>query len=276
MVKDMALNRRLICGLFGLFGLEVRRKPQMLPSKQATSGGADFEAIEREQNEKFAGLGLDRNAGLERLNHVLPELIGRDFNGMTDSIHWLLFACLSGKIEPKRILEIGTGIGNGTAILSRMFPDAEITTVDMPTNDPLYWSAHQKEGYEEFLSNRQNNLGAPNIRLLEANSFFLLDHLEGKFDLVWVDGDHILPAVAWDICNAYHVCRPGGLILCDDVWLEAGEHEDDHISLGSFQTLSYIEDRIPETITYFSKRMAFANSESLRRRKSVTYLQKPV
>lgn len=39
---------------------------------------------------------------------------------------------------------------------------------------------------------------------------------DNHFDFVYVDGSHAAPNVLFDVVNAHLICRPGGLIGCDD------------------------------------------------------------
>ena len=52
---------------------------------------------------------------------------------------------------------------------------------------------------------------------MRIDSFRLSPETLGLFDLVWVDAWHRFPNVAWDTHLGYHVCRPGGLMISDDV-----------------------------------------------------------
>ncbi len=37
--------------------------------------------------------------------------------------------------------------------------------------------------------------------------------------MIWVDGDHTFPIVAFDIANALRLLKSDGVMLCDDVYL---------------------------------------------------------
>lgn len=143
----------------------------------------------------------------------------RTFDLGQDSIHSLIVAAVLSNGGVKRILELGTFAGNTTALMASLAPDAEIVTVDLPDGEPVHvdYVTRSKIDHDTFLRVRGKNLSAPNIKFVQSDTFFLSPCDLGLFDLVWVDAWHLFPNVAWDTYLAYHVCRPGGLILCDDI-----------------------------------------------------------
>lgn len=208
--------------------------------------------------QKFEQSGLDLESGLHALNSVLQLKLGRDFDFLNDSIHWLLFAAVSkSDFKPKKILEIGTFDGEFTYILAKLFPQATIVTVDLPEDDPLLRGLYDRENtdaYASYLKIQSCNLKELNILPIKANSFFLLDNVNDKFDLIWVDGGHLYPEVAWDLCSAYHLCNSGGLILCDDVISSPSFFRDQYVSTESYEVLNYIKLRLDCSLMLFIKR----------------------
>lgn len=235
--------------------------------------------IENTEQQKFEQSSFDTNKAQAVLNQILQEMRGRDFDFANDSIHWLVFSALSvSKIEVRNILEIGTFDGEFTSILSKLFPEAKITTVDLPENDPLlrdFYNREEDSEFQRYKSKQKANLAQANTLLIESNSFFLLDKTSEKFDLIWVDGGHLYPEVAWDLCNAYHLCRNGGYVLCDDVIPLNTLYKDRYVSTESFEVLEYIQARVPTKLTLFLKRrnpLFFARRKD---RKYVACLKKP-
>jgi predicted O-methyltransferase YrrM len=47
---------------------------------------------------------------------------------------------------------------------------------------------------------------------------------DDHFDFVYVDGSHAAPNVLFDVVNAYLICKPGGLVGCDDYLFELPEN----------------------------------------------------
>lgn len=199
---------------------------------------------------------FDFAAARAQLDGALTDLGRRAFDPARDSIHWLLAASIVQRFAPMRILELGTFTGEFTALLSRLYPQAEVVTVDLPDSDPLLQRTYGRKKstkYEMEIAKRKVNLDHPNIKPVRCNSFFLLDSVEGPFDVVWVDAGHRFPDVAWDLCNAFHLVRRGGIILVDDVTIDPSFRS---ATLGPDCdiVLRYVAERVPITIRYFLKR----------------------
>ena len=91
------------------------------------------------QNNLFKEIGLVREDGLVKLEGVLNDVMSKSYNendGMF-SEHLILISSISvSHANIKRVLEIGTHDGRTALILSRLFPDAEIVSIDLPIDDP--------------------------------------------------------------------------------------------------------------------------------------------
>ena len=84
-----------------------------------------------EEKTKFLTLGIDYESGLvcER-----PPWI---------SAHLILFAGLALRnYQAPNILEIGTFEAQTTRFLSHFFPKSDITTIELPEDDPIYLSTY--------------------------------------------------------------------------------------------------------------------------------------
>lgn len=252
---------------------KVRRRWDRLRHGRGFSTAETVDRVRR----GIAAAGLDPDAGQKRLDAVLAGLRDAPFDFGRDSVHWLLFACLAEREgDAARILELGTFDGAFTAILARLFPAAEITTIDLPESDPILRTSYDREeddAYRAFVRKRDANVAAPNVRALAVNSVFLLDHVDGPFDLVWVDAGHLYPEVAWDLANARHLCRPGGALLCDDVLDEDGESTD-YVSPDSLHVLRYLEARTDDRLSLHLKRCSRKSAAVPRTRKYVALLER--
>lgn len=159
------------------------------------------------------------------------------------SMAYLYFSLLSIAIDAKYILDIGTGLGGGANALSKLFPDSVVYTIDVPPSDKNYYLSYRsrrRNGARKF----QEYTARDNIVFIESNSFFLPSlELPDKFDFIWVDGSHILPALAWDMMFAYNHLRPGGVMGMHD-YLVSGKP---HFREGKI-VIDYIESRIKEKI----------------------------
>ena len=198
-----------------------------------------------DQNKIFSELGLSRSDGLVKLDDILMECYGVNFdekNGMF-SEHLILLSsisCLNHSI--KSILEIGTFDGKTSLILSRLFEDVNILTIDIPVTENDFESTYiQKSLQQEFLENRNKNLSNAKIKFLEANSITLANNKE-KFDLIWIDGAHGYPVVSMDIVNSYRLCNKNGYVLLDDVWKQVDYSDKFSKSIASYESLNALKD----------------------------------
>lgn len=209
-----------------------------------------------EEKRAWAEAGLDFEKGVARYNEVGAAIGLSPFDPARDSIHWVLGACLDQRFQPKRILELGTFTAQFTALLANLYPQAEIVTVDLPDDDPLLrgmYGRRKPDRLKKEMQQRAKNLSHANIRPVKQNTFFLLDAVQGPFDVIWVDAGHKFPDVGWDLCNAFHLLRPGGIMMADDVTRDPA-FNNKHLGIDSEQVLRYIVDRTPSKLYYFMKR----------------------
>ncbi len=136
------------------------------------------------------------------------------YSRLYSSSHFLAFAALAASgFTPRNILEIGTGSGQTTRVLADLFPDAHVHTVELPLSDPIYG-----ENAGRFDQDRRNQfLELPRITAHSQNSAFLFDADLPDFDLIWLDGGHVFPEVAWDHFYCLSKLQPGGWIFTDDI-----------------------------------------------------------
>ena len=224
---------------------------------RATASSSDVYVDEEKQ--RFIEQGLDFDGSLSRLNAILMRRIGRSFDFRSDSIHWLLFSALGLKYpSAQKVLEIGTFDGFFTSLLVEFFPQAQITTVDLPASDPLlkaYFRRDNPEVLRKYLATQSVNIANERIRLLSINSLFLEENIRGQiFDVIWVDGGHVYPEVAVDLANAYAHCRDGGVVVCDDVMMAPKGYNDGFVSLESKDVLDYLAKRVGVPVIHFRKR----------------------
>jgi predicted O-methyltransferase YrrM len=140
----------------------------------------------------------------------------------------------------KNILELGTGLGESTSVLSKLFPRAIIYTIDLPKSDKKHkkWRYFKPQGIERF----NVNTNETNIKFIERDTFFLwIMELPSQFDLIFVDGGHWFPVVAWDIMYSYGHLAPGGFMLMHDY---TDKPNTTHVK----NVIDYIEDLIEEDI----------------------------
>ena len=108
-------------------------------------------------------------------------------------------------MQPKSILEIGTAIGFSALLMAEQVPDARITTIDR--NEEMIGFA--KENFARFDQRDQ-------INLLEGDAVDLLEHIEQRFDLIFMDSAKskyivFLPEVLKRL-------EVGGMVILDDIF----------------------------------------------------------
>lgn len=212
----------------------------------------DIQAIEEEQKSVFESLGLVREVGLQKKNSLASSV-----GGLDDSEHLTLFASISQAYDVKNILEIGTYDGKNAKYLSLLFPQADIETIDLSEDSPLFINSYNRSNPEfmlKFLKTREENLrSSEKIKFTRLNSLGLLNYESGAFDLIWVDGAHGYPIVAIDVANAIRLLQKGGLFLCDDVWVGRETNNSDFMyksgatieTLIAFKEAEMIEFSLP-------------------------------
>jgi predicted O-methyltransferase YrrM len=129
-----------------------------------------------------------------------------------------LLTVLAATRPAGRILELGTGVGEGTAwLLSGMAPDARLVSVELDT-------AVQAVAREE--------LGAdPRLTLVSGDGGAWLEEYGGEpFDLVFAD---TWPGKFTHLDRALELVAPGGTYLVDDLDPQPGRPEGHETSVAS-------------------------------------------
>ena len=108
-------------------------------------------------------------------------------------------------MQPTSILEIGTAIGFSALLMAEQVPDARITTIDR--NEEMIGFA--KENFARLDQRNQ-------ITLLEGDAEDLLEHIEQRFDLIFMDSAKskyivFLPEVLKRL-------EVGGVVILDDIF----------------------------------------------------------
>lgn len=104
----------------------------------------------------------------------------------------LLATAMVRRYKPKRILEIGFGRGYWSTCVAKAAHDlnlqTEIISVDVKFN---------KE-HIEMMSNMFPSEWLQHIKMIEGKSAEIIPTIEGDFDIVYIDGDHMFDAVQAD------------------------------------------------------------------------------
>jgi len=224
-------------------------KPYLLPSKivgklQWFYAGLNYNESKYidEQVERFSKLGLNYSDTQSELDSFY--LSNEDCKAEISSCHHNLFVALSKKYKFKRILEIGTHSGVNAILLSSLFPEATITTIDLPDNHPIFLNTYNRDPIQsvEFIKKRDELLkGVKNVKFVKMNSLNLT-FIDEKFDLIWVDGAHGYPVVGIDIINSLRLVNNSGFVVCDDVYKHVRKSDKMYCSTASYETISELSD----------------------------------
>ncbi len=193
--------------------------------------------IPEEQAEIFSKNNLNYIEGKNKLENVIKEIDLRKYK--MSSEHLKIFSAISLKNNVKDILEIGTYDGFNCLILKKLFPYAEIDTLDLPENDEETLRLYNRNNdsiKKEINENRSKNLAkAKQINFYERNSLSLIFE-DKKYDLIWIDGFHGAPTVISDIINSIRLLKSDGIILIDDIYFQ-GEPFSPYQSNAAYKTL---------------------------------------
>jgi predicted O-methyltransferase YrrM len=237
----------------------------------------DFLFFEKEQTYLFNKLNLDRIEGLKKIEKIKKEY--NFINNPMSSEHEVIFSSISiANNKIYKILEIGTHNGGNAFLLSKLFPLANIATIDLEEENEIFKNYYNRQRiYErnEFIKKRDEILKkSKNIFFLEKNSVkLILDN--SKYDLIWIDGAHGYPVVTIDIINSIKLINPDGIILCDDVWVKKPRDQDSmYNSIASYETLNILKK---SNIIFFNllyKRLDKYNNSNPKRRKFIAFIKK--
>ena len=209
------------------------------------------------QNENF----LNQNSF--DISKIKQTLIKHKLNYYDKNLSWHyhLFAGFSQKFSKVKILEIGTYDGSFANFLSKIFKVSEIFTCDLPTTDPNYINYYNRSNkyiFDKILRKRKKNLDRRNIKFLEINSNDILKYYPiEKFDLIWIDGDHLNPTVTNDILNCLKLLKKSGIMCCDDILMSA--YKSKYVSMDSYKTLRKLEKNKKIMNTFLIKRARHTN-----------------
>lgn len=201
------------------------------------------------QAEFFEELGLNYLQARDDLNSLCQRLFRTNYNSANGmwSDHLVYFTALSAiGFKPRKILEIGTFKGETTKILSELFPESSIRTLDISKKEMLNKGIYlyALNSNIDLFEHRKRNIGnVSNIDFNELNSLFLT--LEtGEYDLIWLDGAHGYPMASIDFTNCIRMLSRHGKLVCDDVYLNIWKEDPNYFSkaiIDSLQAFSQAE-----------------------------------
>lgn len=235
----------------------------------------NLQEITKEQNQNFSHLNLNRDSGLKILQNIKKEY--NFLNRPMSSEHEVIFSSISNSNNQiKNILEIGTFDGNNSFLLSLLFPESNIETIDLHENDDDFINFYsRKDIIQKFLETRNQTINKrKNIKFEKMNSLNLIKKKD-KYDLIWIDGAHGYPNVCVDIINSLNLISENGIIMCDDVFKNKQAKEDKmYNSIASYETLKALEKENLIKLRFFYKRLNSINNYDKNKIKYIAFFQK--
>jgi len=209
-------------------------------------------------------LGLD----IEKIKSWINQL-NLSYYDENLSWHYHLFAGLNEyfrkkNIEVKNILEIGTFDGKFTKYLSKTYSNSKVVSIDLHKNENTFRDTYDRKDekkLKKFLEERFKNLNEENISFIEMNSTKLNQYFkQTKFNLIWIDGDHLNPQVTIDIINCLNLIDIESIICVDDVIMDNEFKKNKYVSNESYQTLQLLEKNKLIESYYLIKRITKNNA----------------
>jgi len=129
-------------------------------------------------------------------------------------IHKVKNICLLSKLNStKNVLEIGFNAGFSAVLILLSNENITLTCVDI--------CEHQ---YTIPCFNRLKQDFGDRIELIKGNTLDTLKFIDAEYDLVHIDGSHVLDVATNDVEQSYRLCKPNGILIMDDYdapWLKS-------------------------------------------------------
>jgi hypothetical protein len=145
------------------------------------------------------------------LSQAVPLSAINEETGHDNHAEMLYVMAIAAHLRCKRIFEFGTFLGRTTFHLASACPDADVFTLDLPTDENPWRYAPFVGAYYE------GTPAAGRIHSLRVDSRqFDTTEYARQMDLVWVDADHSYDGVRNDTEKAFQLLAPGGAIMWHD------------------------------------------------------------
>jgi Methyltransferase domain len=131
-----------------------------------------------------------------------------------------VLSLITAYVRPGRIFEIGTASGQGTLLMARQAPGAQIDTLDLGDSIPTLGVQSDEPPISDLgnigVAYRAGEHGASITQHLGDSATFDYGPFAGQVGLVFVDGAHTLEYVRADSRTALSLIGSGGVIVWDD------------------------------------------------------------
>ena len=167
---------------------------------------------------------FEQSDSQDRITEFLIEKPLSFLNG--DKLNFIIFMIRQHGLQ--NIFEIGTFAGGTTYLLSKEFPNSQITTIDLNNFEEYFqqWDHREKiltsiqQGYPEIDMQEDSIIRVQEIyKSLSPNARFLTGDFKSvdisNYDAIIIDGDHTEQGLLSDLNYCYTNMKPG-LIFVDD------------------------------------------------------------
>lgn len=165
---------------------------------------------------------LDLGSKERELGEKIARWAGQRAKGMTHRRDYEALAAIALRFNPKSILEIGTYLGVTSDFFLTLLPDSEL--VSIAYENPRWRLLGRQYNNSELTKAQIGSEVQPQRRSrftqLFGDSHQLcpesLVERHGRFDLVFIDGDHSAAGVSMDTDLASKIIKPTGVICWHD------------------------------------------------------------
>lgn len=162
-----------------------------------------------------------RRFGVRRCVWSAFEAEFQDEVGLPRADAEFLFSFLEAT-QPRRFLEIGTWRGGTSALIKTVCQNTEVVTLNYPDPEVVNNPLKKDEVGRAFIRR------ALAVKLVWADSAALPKLALGRFDAIFVDGDHSYDAALRDLENCWAILEPGGYLMFHDFVQERNRDRQPH------------------------------------------------
>ncbi|MEO6845818.1 MAG: class I SAM-dependent methyltransferase [Chthoniobacterales bacterium] len=182
-----------------------------------------------------------------------PEVINQDvrlskthWNSSHDRAEYPLLMAICASLQPKRIFEFGTFLGEATRMFAIASPLSKIVTLNIAENVEPVLQLNEKEKID-LISNDKIGVYFKNTpeefritQILDDSFNFSTIGYEGKFDLIWIDAGHSYECVKNDSHKAFQMISSGGYIFWHDFDSSQPELVKALLEISKYKKISWI------------------------------------
>jgi predicted O-methyltransferase YrrM len=131
-----------------------------------------------------------------------------------------VLSLITAWLQPERIFEIGTASGQGTLLMARQAPHAQVDTLDLGNERPSLGVQRGQPPWKDIDTIGRAYRESPYAEHIHQHfgdsATFDFSPYKGEVDLVFVDGAHTYDYVASDSAHALEMIGSSGVVVWDD------------------------------------------------------------